>query len=92
VTIGEVALLALGASLVAGGLFLIGARSRSRAGFSRYESDAFSRSSVLNRERVDRINASRETAGGQWVDRARIVFFGVWLIALGAVMIANALG
>jgi hypothetical protein len=47
---------------------------------------------VLNRERVDRINASRETAGGQWVDRARIVFFGVWLIALGAVMIANALG
>jgi hypothetical protein len=35
--------------------------------------------------------ASRETAGGRSADRLRIVFFGVWLIVAGAIVIANAL-
>lgn len=90
-TVGTFALVAIGTTLIAAGLVLIGSGARSRKGLASAESDALSRSSLLNQERVDRINRSRETSGGRLIDRVRVAFFGVWLIVLGAIVIANAL-
>ena len=73
------------------GVYVIATRARSRHGLATFESDALIRSSTLNRDRVERINESRESEGGRWVDRFRIVFFGVWMIALGAIIVLNAI-
>jgi hypothetical protein len=88
---GDLLLLLLGAALVTAGLYVIARRSRLRRGLARVEGDALARSSLLNEDRVDRVNASRATQGGQWIDRARLAFFGIWLITVGAVAILSAL-
>lgn len=87
---GEILLLVVGIASVGIGLALLVRGNAARRGLAAWESQAERSSSLLNLDRVERINASRDTPGGRLVDRARVAFFGVWFILAGAIAVGNA--
>ena len=89
--LGQVALLVVAALVAVAGVLVLLRTARVAAAFSAWERDAHRRGSLLNEERVEEIERSRTTPGGELVDRVRGAFLGVWLLGLAAVLALTAL-
>lgn len=87
---GEIIAAAAGVAAMLGGLRVI-VRNRAVAdALADWENDVTRRSSLLNAERLDRIQASVENPDTRILDRGKAVFLGVWLILAGAALLGVA--
>jgi hypothetical protein len=91
-SLGEIGMLVGGVAIVACGLWML-ARNRAVGEYlAQMENDTTRRSSLLNRERVERLTASVDEPGTRLLDRTKAVFLGLCLLLAGVSLIVNALG
>lgn len=90
-TFPDSAELVLAVTLVLAGAVVLRHVNRVRRDLSRSDAQVLRRSSLLNPDRVERINASRRTPGGALFDTLRAVALGVILVLAGVIIAVSAL-
>ena len=89
-SVGEILMAAGAALLISAGLWLIARNRTAGESLARFENEATRGSSLLNAERVERIQASVDNPHTRVLDRGKAVFLSVWLIVVGTALLAQA--
>ncbi len=89
-TLADVGLAVAGALLVAAGVWVLARNRAVGEALARLENDATRGTSLLNAERVERIQASVDDPRTRVLDRGKAVFLGAWLVLVGGALVAYA--
>ncbi len=90
-SLGEIGILAGGVLLVVGGLWMLVRNRTAAEWFAGVDRDEY-RYSLLNAERVERIQASVDDPSTRVLDRGKAILLGLGLLVVGVGVLVKQLG